>query len=148
MKLAHLFLAALFAMSGTPQSPQTNQGEQAKVLGRVQAPSILAVRTHHDMCPHCKQLKATFDALASQASDESVLLITVDLSTPTTQRQSALTVGALGIASIWTGDLSRVGTVTFLDAKTKKSLAEFRAGDDRSLESVMRSALTALRDKP
>jgi len=132
-----LALAPLSALSAS----QDNRGSQFKVDARVQGPKVLAVRIHHDMCPRCKQLKPKFEELGSRVVDVPVLLVTLDLSTPATQQQAALMAGALHLESVWTGDLSRIGTVSFLDAESKKTLAEFRADGQQSLKDALRTAL-------
>ncbi len=142
-------LALLEVSSGQERSaPDGNRGTQFQVDARVRQPEVLAVRVHHDMCPHCTRLKPQFEKLGARVIDASVLLVTLDLSTPATQQQAALMAGALGIEFIWTVDLSRVGTVTFLDFKSKKTLAEFRADGDRSLEAVAETATQRRHDKP
>jgi len=153
MRKATLFaLTALAPLGMSPAqehfAPRGERGSQFKVNAQVDAPRILAVRIHHDLCPHCKQLKPQFEALNASVLDVPVLLVTLDLSTPATQHQAALTAGALRLESLWTGDLSRIGTVTFLDAKSQNTLAEFRAGGDQTLDAVLRTALRAKRDGP
>ena len=140
--LAMIPLAPFGVSSAQERSvPQANRGTEFKIDARVQPPKILAVRTHHDLCPYCKQLKPQFEKLSERVIDESMLLVTFDLTTPATQQQAALLAGALGLESVWTGDLSRVGTVTFLDAKSKRVLAEFKADGDKPLEAVAQAAL-------
>ena len=126
---------------------QGNPGFQLKVDARVQAPKIIGIRIHHDMCPYCKQLKPRFEKLNANVIDASVLLITLDLSTPPTQQQAALMVGALGLENVWTGDFSRIGTVTFLDAKSKKTLVEYRADGKEPLEGALGNAIQMQRER-
>lgn len=151
-RIALIVIAAVapFGMSSAQErsAPQANRGAQFKIDARVQVPKILAVRTHHDMCPYCKQLKPQFEKLGERVIGEPVLLVTLDLSTPATQQQAALVTGALGLDSVWRGDLSRIGTVTILDAKSKKVLAEFKADGDGSLDAVMQTALRIQLDEP
>jgi len=124
-----------------------NRGAHHKVEARIATPKLLAVRFHHDVCPSCKKLKPDFEALSASVVDDSVLLITLDLSTPATQQQAALMAGALGLDSLWTGDLSRIGTVTFLDTKSKKVLVEFRSDGDTTLEASWRTAIQLHRNE-
>lgn len=140
-RFAFLVIAALAPLSMAPAEERPaskgNAGSQIKVEARVQAPEIMAIRIHHDMCPFCKKLKPEFERLNAKVMDASVLFLTLDLSTPATQQQAALMVGALGLQNIWTGDFSRIGTVTFLDAKSKKTLVEFRADGQESLDKAL-----------
>lgn len=153
MRKTALFVMAALAPFGMAPAqdhpaPRGNRGSQFKVNAQVQTPRILAVRFHHDICPHCKQLKPRFEQLLERTLDASVLLITLDLSTPETQHQSALMVGALGIESVWTGDLSRIGTVTFLDASSQKVLGEFRADSGKTLDAALQAAMRITRGEP
>ncbi len=143
-----VFALALLGIASAPghSAPPGRRGTEFKVDAKVRAPEIIAVRIHHDMCPHCKRLKPQFEALDALLTDASALLVTLDLSTPATQHQAALLAGALGLESLWTGDLSRIATVTFLDAGSKKTLAEFRADGDQSLEAVARTAISGKHD--
>lgn len=148
-RTAFLVMAALAPLSMSPAEErsalQGKPGSQFKVDARVQAPKIIGIRIHNDMCPYCKQLKPEFEKLNTKVMDASVLLVTLDLSTPATQQQAALMVGALGLESIWTGDFSRIGTVTFLDAKSKKTLVEFRADGKERLDTTLGIAIQTQR---
>ena len=91
-----------------------------KTVGEAVAPRLIAVRVHHDMCPYCKSLKPDFEKVTKQPRDESVLWVTLDLTTEQSQQQSALLSAALGVQELWTGDLTPIGTVTFVDGTTKR----------------------------
>jgi hypothetical protein len=144
-------MAALAALSVAPAQERggqpENRGARLKVDARVASPRLLAVRIHHDLCPYCKKLRPQFEELSANVVDGSVLLITLDLSTPAAQQQAALMTGALGLDSLWTGDLSRVGTVTFLSMKSKKVLVEHRADGDATLEASLQTALQKQKDE-
>jgi hypothetical protein len=144
-RTAFLVMVALVPLSISPAEERSGSrgtaGSQLKVDARVQAPDIIGVRIHHDLCPHCKQLKPVFEKLNARVMDAPVLLVTLDLSTPPTQQQAALLVGALGLEKVWTGDLSRIGTVTFIDAKSKATLVEYRADGKESLDTALANAI-------
>lgn len=115
-----------------------------KIAARVTPPRLIAVRTHHDMCPYCKQLAPVFAEIATAPAPDGVLFVTLDLSSPATQQQAALLAGALGIESIWTGDLQRIGSVTFIDASSKQIIATTRAHELDELNRALRDALDSL----
>ena len=64
-----------------------SKGSDMKVAARVAVPKIIAVRIRHDMCPFCKKFDPHFSEVVQNASDESVLFVTLDLSTAATQQQ-------------------------------------------------------------
>lgn len=122
------------------------RGKSMKVDAAVAAPELIAVRVHHDMCPYCKKLALQFDKLGQQAKDEPVLLVTLDLTSEATQRQAAMMVASLGIESVWTGDLSAIGTVYFVDGKSKSVIAKYAAYDaSEPMTKVLRRALASTR---
>jgi hypothetical protein len=125
---------------------QGKPGSQFKVDARVQVPEILAIRIHHDMCPYCEQLKPEFEKLNTKVMGAAVLLVTLDLSTPASQQQAVLMVGALGLERVWTGDLSRIGTISFFDPKSKKTLVEYRADGKEPLDAALRNAIQMRRE--
>ncbi|MCH7993833.1 MAG: hypothetical protein IIB57_05235 [Planctomycetes bacterium] len=121
------------------------RGSDMKVNAKVKAPDIIAVRVRHDMCPLCKELDPKFPEIIRNANDESVLFVTLDLTDQTTQQQAALTVGALGIESVWTGDLSKLGSVTFVDGKSKRIISSVQTMDTEKIEAALREAVDSLR---
>lgn len=121
------------------------RGSDMKVTAKVKAPDIIAVRVRHDMCPLCKALDPKFPEIIRNANDESVLFVTLDLTDETTQQQAALTVGALGIECVWTGDLSNLGTVTFVDGKSKRIISSVQTVDTEKIEAALREAVDSSR---
>lgn len=134
------------------QDAATARGASMKVCAKVKSPNIIAVRIHHDLCPFCKKLDPQFAKLTRLASGDSVLFITLDLTSEKTQQQAALLVGALGLEHVWTGDLSRIGTVTFVDGKSKRIISSLRAVDadtmrvldTKALQAALRKAVKSL----
>ena len=121
------------------------RGSDMKVNAKVKAPDIIAVRVRHDMCPLCKELDPKFPKIIRNANDESVLFVTLDLTDETTQQQAALTVGALGIEGVWTGDLSKLGSVTFVDGKTKRIISSVQTVDATEIEAALRRVVDSSR---
>ncbi len=121
------------------------KGSDIKIAAQVQAPRVIAVRIRHDMCPFCKKFDPQFPALIRQATEEAVLFVTLDLSSEETQRQSALLVGALGLGEVWTGDMSKMGTIVFVDGKSKKVLSSAHQTDAKTVRVAMRKALASAR---
>ncbi len=122
------------------------KGSDIKVDAKVKAPDIIAVRVRHDMCPLCKGLDPKFPGIIRNANDESVLFVTLDLTDETTQQQAALTVGALGIKCVWTGDLSKLGSVTFVDGKSKRIISSVQTVDAREIEAALYKVVDSSRE--
>lgn len=143
------FSAALAAVQEQGRAAKAAQdaaiarGASMKVSAEVKSPDIIAVRIHHDLCPFCKKLDPQFGKLTRRARDDSVLFITLDLTSEETQQQAALLVGALGLEGLWTGDLSKIGTVTFVDGKSKRIISSIRAVDAETMRVLNSSALQA-----
>lgn len=129
----------------TEQDAAAARGADRKVSAEVSSPEIIAVRVRHDLCPLCKELDPKFPELVRQANNESVLFVTLDLSSQTTQKQAALLVGALGLQRVWTGDLSKIGSVTFLDGKSKRILSFVQTVDWKEIEAALQKAVDSRR---
>lgn len=137
--LLTLVMTGIAALAGS-------RGSEMKVPAKVRVPELIAIRFHHDMCPYCKKLAPEFDQKIRDGGTNAILYLTIDLSTPSTQQQSALLAGALGLETLWTGDLSRIGTVVFVDGSSKRELLNFRSNEAQSLEQAEQKALSKLRD--
>ncbi len=132
-----------------------DRGATMKVSAVARSPKIIAVRVHHDMCPFCKQLEPQYAELIRRTSDESVLFVTLDLTSETSQRQSALLAGALGLKRVWPRDLSKLATITFMDGKSKRIISSFRAIDAKTMRAFdaeelhgrLLDAVKSLKDK-
>ena len=116
------------------------RGSDMKVDAVVEAPAVLAVRVRHDMCPYCRALDAEMPELMKKSADQSVLWITLDLTDETTQQQAALLAGALGLEAIWTGDLSKIGSVTLIDGKSKDTISFIEAADAKKIRRALARA--------
>jgi|GEM_PF-3168464 len=136
-----LSLAAIIAA----QAAAAPKGANMKVSARVKAPDIMAVRVRHDMCPLCKQLDPKFPEMIRRTKSASVLFVTLDLTDETTQQQAALTVGALGIDSVWTGDYTRLGSVTFVDGQSKQIISSIQTVDTKKIEAALREVVASKR---
>jgi hypothetical protein len=108
-----------------------------KVTAVVEAPDVLAVRIRHDMCPYCQALDAEMPGLMKKTVGDSVLWITLDLTDETTQKQAALLAGALGLEAVWTGDMSRIGSVTLIDGKTKDVISVIEGADAKKIRKAL-----------
>ncbi len=117
------------------------KGADMKVNATVEPPGLIAVRIRHDLCPFCKAFDPQFPKLIRQTSDLAVLFVTLDLTSEATQKQAAMLVAAMGLESFWTGDLSKMGTITFVDPKTNKVLASVHQTDAKKVEAALRKAL-------
>ena len=114
-----------------------------KVNVDVASPDLIAVRIHHDLCTYCKQLDPQFTKLIRNPDNDSVLFITLDLTSEATQQQAALLVGALGLENIWPDDLSELTTVKFIDGTTKRVISSIRAIDAKSMRAYDAKTLQA-----
>lgn len=111
-----------------------------RLIATVRPPDLIAVRFHHDRCPFCKMLEPEYARLVRETSPDSVLFVTLDLSTAGRQNQAALLVAALGLESVWPGDYTKLGTVTFVDGRTRRILSTYRTADETPLEEALRLA--------
>lgn len=123
------------------QAAAEARGAKMKVNTPVAPPKIIALRFRHDMCPYCKNFDPDFPKLVRQSSDESVLFVTLDLTNETTQKQAALLVGALGLEHLWPGDLSKIGTIIFVDGKTKQIKSSVYQVDMKTVRAALRKAV-------
>ncbi len=121
------------------------RGANMKVAATVEVPNIIAVRVRHDMCPICKGLDPEFPKIIEKNKD-SVLWVTLDLSTETSQKQAALLVAALGLESVWTGDMSKMGSLTYVDGKTKEVLSFVQTDKASEIRAALRLAVKASKD--
>ena len=121
------------------------KGADMKVSALVESPRIIAVRVRHDLCPLCKGLDPKFPTLIRQTNKDSVLFVTLDLSDETTQQQAALLVGALGLEHLWTGDLSKLGSVTFVHGRSKRVISFVQTVDLKKIQAELREAVDSLR---
>ena len=84
-----LGLLALGAVAVGPDAREKTPG--------VEQPDLIVARFHADWCGACKELAPKFDSLQRAAADESVLFVTLDLTSAESRRQSGLLAGALGL---------------------------------------------------
>ncbi len=121
------------------------RGRKIKIKAAVASPKIIAVRIRHDMCPFCKGFDSKFPKLVRKTKDDSVLFVTLDMSNETTQEQGAMLVSALGLESVWTGDLSKMGTIAFVNAETKQIISTAYQVDEKTVLAALRGALVSSR---
>ena len=142
LALVSLAFSAPLALPSTAQADPMARARAMKVDAAVEAPKLIAVRVHHDRCPYCKKLAPQFDKLSRQTADAPVLFVTLDLSSEASQHQAAMLVAALGIDCVWTGDMTGIGTVYFVDPIRKSVVSTYRAYDAK--ESLPKSLAVAL----
>jgi hypothetical protein len=121
------------------------RGRAMKIVAMVAPPKIIAVRVRHDMCPFCKGFDPQFPTMVRKTKKESVLFVTLDMTNETTQRQAAMLVAALGSESVWTGDLSNMGTIIFVDGKTKQIISTEYQVDQETVLATLREAMALSR---
>ena len=146
------FACAALAVAMLPAAPafSRQKGAAMKIAAKAQAPKIVALRVHHDLCPYCRKLKTdpAFPKLGRLKADGAVLFVTMDMTDEATQKQSALLIGALGLQNLWPADLSTLGTITFVNWETKKVISTIRSVDVASIRSATRDALASARGAP
>ena len=130
--VAALLLAAAPNVAGPNGAPRVNVG--------LAAPTFLAVRFHHGQCPYCVKIEPEIPAIVAEASKRSVLFVDLNMTDEAAQQQSAFLLAALGLADLWSGDLSKVATVTFIDWKSKAVLS----ADGFTDADVLRAAIRKL----
>lgn len=121
------------------------KGTNMKVSATVAAPDMIAVRIRHDMCPLCKALDPKYPEIVREFNGASMLFVTLDLTDETTQKQSALLTGALGLEGVWTGDLSKIGSVTIMDGKNKQIISFVQSVELEPIRAALRKAVDARR---
>ena len=126
-------------------APSGPRGTDIKVSAKVELPAIIAVRIRHDMCPYCKSFDPKFPTLTLQSDSKSVLFVTLDLSNETTQRQAAMLVSALGLEKVWTGDMSRMGSIVFVDGATREIISTVMQVDTKKVAAAMHKAVASRR---
>lgn len=146
--LGFISLGCLAVVALTTTLTAAPKGSNIKVSAPVESPDIIAVRIRHDMCPFCKKFDPAYPMLIRQTKSESVLFVTLDLTNEATQKQAALMVGALGLQNVWTGDMSKMGTITFVDGKSKRLLSSVHQIDMKTVQDALHEAVIASLDKP
>lgn len=116
------------------------RGANMKVSATVAAPDIIAVRIRHDACPLCRRLDPRFPDIIREFADASVLFVTLDMTDESSQTQAALLTGALGLEGVWTGDLSKLGSVTIMDGKNKQIIAFVQTDDTETIRAALKKA--------
>lgn len=142
--LGFISLGAVAVVALTTTLTAAPKGSNIKVTAPVESPNVIAVRIRHDMCPFCKKFDPAFPTLIRQMKSESVLFVTLDLTSEATQKQAALMVGALGLQDVWTGDMSKMGTITFVDGKSKKILSSVQQIDIKTVQNALSEAVESL----
>jgi hypothetical protein len=139
-----LLISAPFLLIAAAVLAASPRGTDLGVNAQARSPKIVALRIHHDLCPYCKALTSDpkFARLGVEPEDESVLFVTLDMSSTHTQRQSAMLLAALGLAELWPADLTALGTLTLVDWENKKVVASERALDVPSIRAALRKALS------
>ena len=137
-------VSAALAVRGDDADVTMPRSPHDKLLADTQAPTVIAIRVHHDLCPYCKKLAPAFSRLVRAADGEgATLFVTLDFSTPASQRQAGLLLTALGLQNHWTGDYSSLGSVTLVDGTTKATIATYRPGGEETLAAVLADAIEA-----
>lgn len=134
-------------MSETAKAAARARGAKVKVNATVRTPDIIAVRIRHDMCPFCKGFDSKFPKLIRDAGKDAVLFVTLDMTTETTQEQAALLLAALSLEHLWTGDLSQMGSILFVDGTSKQVVSTAYQVDAKTVELALRAAIASARGK-
>ena len=142
--LAVGFLSTTLLSAGDKQPVSSAKGARMKVEAKLASPDIIAVRVRHDMCPFCKKFDPQFPKLIRQ-TNESVLFVTLDLTNESTQQQAALLVGALGLKKLWPGDMSQMGTITFVDGTSKEIISSMHMVGTKEVKAALNEAVAAVR---
>lgn len=119
------------------------RGRGMKVEQESARPAVIAVRIRHDMCPICKVVESQFDPILELANENGVLLVTIDLSTEETQRQSGLLIASLGLEQLWPSDFTGLGSVTLLDGMSHEVLASVQTDDVAVIEDAVLTGIDA-----
>ena len=120
------------------------RGRRFKINATVAPPKIIAVRIRHDMCPFCKGFDSQFPKLVHKTKADSVLFVTLDMTDETSQQQAAMLVSVMGLERAWTGDLSKMGTIMFLNGETKQVISVVYQVDEETVLKAVGDALDSL----
>ena len=91
--------------AGAPSAGVSQERGRGFAVGVKSAqPALIAVRIRHESCPICRSVEAELAPVVRLANEREVLLVTIDLSSDASQRQSALLIGALGLDALWPVD--------------------------------------------
>ncbi len=105
-------------------------------------PQVLAVRFHADWCGACKKLDGVFVELRRRTNDAPVLYLTLDLTDEVTRRQAEYLAGVVGLDQVWAAQGNKVGSIVFVDAASKRALANIAATDNiANLEGAVRESI-------
>ena len=101
-------------------------------------PDLIIARFHADWCGACKTLAPKFDSLKQAAAEESVLFVTLDMTTDESRRQAALLAGALGLDKAWARSGLKTGQAMIVCGRYKEVIATVPAAEDQatSLEKL------------
>ncbi len=119
-----LGLLALGAVAVGPDAREKTPG--------VEQPDLIVARFHADWCGACKELAPKFDSLKRAAADESVLFVTLDLTSAESRRQAGLLAGALGLDKAWDKGGMKTGQAMIVCGRTKEVIAIVPAAEDPS----------------
>ena len=119
-----LGLLALGAVAVGPDAREKTPG--------VEQPDLIVARFHADWCGACKELAPKFDSLKRAAADESVLFVTLDLTSAESRRQAGLLAGALGLDKVWDQSGMKTGQAMIVCGRNMEVIAIVPAAEDPS----------------
>ena len=119
--LAFSVLAAALLGLSAVWADAEEQGSDARRAS--EGASVIALRTSAQWCTVCTSAKSAFSELKDKLSAEPVLFVTLDRADKASTRQAVYLANALGIPESLGDGLGKVGTVTIVDAQSKRLIS-------------------------
>lgn len=112
--LGGVFASTIALAQPNADAPARLDPSMMRVDVRASTPSLIALRYRHDLCPVCAAYEPRLREVVDFANRNDVLMLTIDLSSEATQRQSAMLLAQLGLEKFWPNDLRALGEFLFI----------------------------------
>ncbi len=112
---------------------------------RVPVPRLVLAQVSAEWCPRSPAVRPIFDDLARRHANESIVLVTFDVTDPARRRQAAYVARSLGVLEIM-GHKWEPGMVQLVDTQRGEIIESLRTADDiERIESALAAILVPVR---